>query len=202
MKMIVGLGNPGPKYERTRHNVGFLAIDEMVSRWRAQGPTSREQGAVFQAEVGGEKVLLVKPMTYMNLSGRCVGPLFHFHKLNPTDLIVIHDELDLPPSSIRLKTGGGTGGHNGLKSIDEALGSGKNGYHRIRLGIGHPTALQLPIAPVDWVLQSFSASESRGLEEMLGFAVDAAELLVADKATQAMNSFNKKTPNAAAIKKG
>src|SRR4051794_16113943 len=138
MKIVVGLGNPGPKYETTRHNVGFLAVDRLIDEWKATGPASKHQGEVYQADVRGEKVLLVKPETFMNLSGRCVAPLMVFFKCKPSDLIVIHDDLDLIPFALRIKTGGGTGGHNGLKSLDESLGAGQNGYHRIRIGIGHP----------------------------------------------------------------
>jgi PTH1 family peptidyl-tRNA hydrolase len=194
MKIIAGLGNPGPKYETTRHNAGFLAVDRLVDRWRATGPMVKNQGEVFETSVGGEKVLLIKPLTYMNLSGRAVAPLFNFYKCTPADLIVIHDELDLDPMVFRLKTGGSAGGHNGLKSIDESLGSGQNGYHRVRIGIGHPSKLQLRIATVDWVLQHYSQNELNQLDPVLDDVADAVELIVKGQITQAMNKFNRREP--------
>src|SRR5947209_2000372 len=123
MKLVVGLGNPGPRYETTRHNVGFLALDRLVEAWSAQGPKIQNSSEVFTAKVGGEPVLLVKPQTFMNNSGKGVAPLATFYKCAPTDVIVIHDEVDLKPLQIRIKSGGGSGGHNGLKSMDQFLGS-------------------------------------------------------------------------------
>src|SRR4051812_44310751 len=113
MKIIAGLGNPGPKYETTRHNAGFLAIDRLVDDWKATGPSYNYQGQIWQASVGGEKVILVKPETYMNSSGECIGPLMKFYKCEPTDLVVIYDDLDLKPLQLRMKIGGSAGGHNG-----------------------------------------------------------------------------------------
>ncbi len=194
MKLVVGLGNPGPKYETTRHNVGFLALDRLVDAWKATGPNKKNEAEIFQADVAGEKVVLVKPQTFMNLSGKSVGPLFGFYKLKPEDLIVIHDELDLKPLSLRLKTGGGAGGHNGIKSLDEHLGSANNGYHRIRIGVGHPTALNLPIKPVDWVLQQFSDGELAQLDKVLEDVVRAAERIVSGDMRGAMNEFNRREP--------
>lgn len=190
MKIIAGLGNPGPKYETTRHNAGFLAIDYLVDAWRASGPQDVHEGETWQASVGGEKVLLVKPLTYMNLSGQCVAPLFKFYKLKPEDLIVIHDELDLKPNVLRLKTGGGTGGHNGLKSMDASLGSGLTNYHRIRMGIGRPLPGN-PIKPVDYVLQQYTDEELRGLNELLPRLATAAERMVRGDVLKAMTEFNR-----------
>ncbi|MBL7716405.1 MAG: aminoacyl-tRNA hydrolase [Bdellovibrionales bacterium] len=191
MKLIVGLGNPGQKYETTRHNVGFLIIDQLVDEWKATGPTTKNQAEVWSATIAGEKALLIKPQTFMNLSGRSVGPFFQFHKCEPGDLIVIYDELDLKPSSYRLKTGGGTGGHNGLKSIDEALGSANNGYHRIRMGIGHPRALNLKMEPADYVLGRFSDDELAGVAQNALDVRKAIELIVAGDMKQAMNLYNR-----------
>src|SRR5687768_5190701 len=123
MKLVVALGNPGPKYETTRHNAGWLALDYLIDEWKATGPVSQNEGEVWQASVGGEKVLCVKPQTYMNVSGKCVAPIFKFYKLQPEDLVVLHDEVDLKSMQLRLKTGGGTGGHNGIKSLDAHLGA-------------------------------------------------------------------------------
>src|SRR3989338_9628850 len=122
MKIVAGLGNPGPRYETTRHNVGFLAADRLIDRWNAKGPAAKHEAEIFEAGVGGEKVLIVKPQTFMNLSGRSLAPLVRFYKCDPTDLLVIYDDLDLEPLALRLRTGGGTGGHNGLRSIHEHLG--------------------------------------------------------------------------------
>ena len=192
MKLVVGLGNPGPKYETTRHNVGFLAIDRLVERWKATGPTSKNKAEIYQATVGGEQVLLIKPQTFMNLSGQSVAPIFSFYKCAADDVIVLHDDLDLKPISMRLKTGGGAGGHNGLKSMDECLGAANNGYHRVRLGIGHPTALSLRIAPVDYVLQNFTDSELIGLDPLLNQVGQAIELIIGGQMKKAMNEFNRK----------
>ncbi|MCM2278063.1 MAG: aminoacyl-tRNA hydrolase [Oligoflexia bacterium] len=189
MKIIAGLGNPGPKYETTRHNAGFLAIDRLVDDWKAKGPARREEAEVYEASVAGEKVLLLKPLTYMNNSGRSIGPLFKFFKLMPEDLIVIHDDLDLKPLTMRLKTGGGTGGHNGLKSIDAHLGSGQTGYHRIRLGIGKPGPGAL-ISTVDYVLQQFSDNELGELDPLLDDVSRAAEMILRGEIRAAMNRFN------------
>lgn len=191
MKLVVGLGNPGPKYETTRHNAGFLAVDRLVDRWKARGPQARGEAEVWEATFAGEKVLLVKPQTYMNLSGRAVAPLFTFFKCEPTDLVVIHDEVDLPPLALRLKTGGGTGGHNGLKSVDASLGNGKNGYHRVRIGVGKP-APGIPMDTADWVLGQFTDAELKALDERLDQAGDAIEMLLRGEASKAMNRYNQK----------
>lgn len=190
MKIIAGLGNPGPKYETTRHNAGFLAIDFLIDEWKATGPIDVQDGETWQATVGGEKVLLVKPLTYMNNSGRCIAPLFKFYKLKPEELIVLHDDLDLKVNALRLKTGGGTGGHNGLKSIDACLGAGLTAYHRIRLGIGRP-APGNPIQVVDFVLQPYTDQELSGLNELLPKVAQAAQKMVRGDVTGAMNEFNR-----------
>lgn len=191
MKIIVGLGNPGPRYETTPHNVGFLAVDRLVDRWKAQGPAFKNEGEIYQASYGGEKITLIKPQTFMNLSGRCVGPLMSFFKCQPTDLIVIHDELDLKPFALRIKTGGGTGGHNGLKSIDEHLGAGKTGYHRVRMGIGHPRMFNSPMSPSDYVLRQYSQSDLDQLDPFLDTVAEAIELIVKGDVRRAMTDFNR-----------
>lgn len=192
MKLVVGLGNPGPKYETTRHNAGFLAIDRLVDEWKARSVGAKVEAEMWQAEVQGEKTLLMKPLTFMNLSGRAVAPVYGFHKCAPGDLIVIHDELDLKPLTLRLKTGGGPGGHNGLKSIDQSLGAGQTGYHRVRIGVGHPRMFQSPMDPADWVLGRFTDQELNQLDPLLDQVEKAAAMIIAGKASAAMNEFNKK----------
>jgi PTH1 family peptidyl-tRNA hydrolase len=190
MKLIAGLGNPGPKYETTRHNAGFLAIDYLVDEWRATGPNDVGEGESWQATVGGEKVLLVKPLTYMNNSGRCIAPLFKFYKLKPDDLIVIHDELDIKSNQMRIKTGGGTGGHNGLKSIDASLGAGLLNYHRVRVGIGRPLPGN-PVAVVDYVLQQYTDTEIEGLNQLFPRLAKAIDRMISGDVKGAMTEYNR-----------
>jgi len=135
MLILAGLGNPGPKYETTRHNIGFMIVDEIADIFRFSPWRKRFQGETADGTIAGEKVMLLKPMIFMNESGRSVGEALRFFKLEPKDLIVFHDELDLAPGRMRVKQGGGHGGHNGLRSIDRHVGKD---YHRVRLGIGHP----------------------------------------------------------------
>jgi PTH1 family peptidyl-tRNA hydrolase len=193
MKIIAGLGNPGPQYETTRHNVGFLAVDRLVDRWKASGPSSKSQGDIYQTTVEGEKVLLVKPKTFMNLSGKSIAPLFSFYQCAPSDLIVIHDELDLEPMTMRLKTGGGTGGHNGLRSIDEHLGKEMNAYHRVRVGIGHPSRTEhlARMSPADYVLQQFNDIELKELDGFLDDVAGAVEEILQGKIQTAMNKYHR-----------
>jgi PTH1 family peptidyl-tRNA hydrolase len=193
-KIVVGLGNPGPKYETTRHNVGWLALDRLVDRWRAQGPQTKFNAEVFTADVKGERVTLMKPQTFMNNSGQSVGPMFQFLKCKPDDLIVLYDELDLHRASFRLKTGGGAGGHNGIKSIDQHIGAANNAYHRVRIGIGHPRTLNLKIQPVDYVLGQFADEELGPLDALFERIADAVELLVAGDTRKAMNVYNTREP--------
>lgn len=135
MFLVVGLGNPGEKYARNRHNIGFMAADEIVRRHSFSSYRAKFQGEVSEGKIGTDKVLVLKPMTFMNESGRCVNELVTFYKIDPQDIIVLHDELDLAPGKLRLKRGGGHAGHNGLRSIHAHVGEG---YARVRLGIGHP----------------------------------------------------------------
>jgi PTH1 family peptidyl-tRNA hydrolase len=191
MKLIVGLGNPGVQYETTRHNAGFLAVDRLADVFQARGPVKESHGEVYQALIAGEKCLLIKPQTFMNVSGKCVGPIYKFYKCEPSDLIVIHDEIDLPALSLRVKTGGGSGGHNGLKSIDAHIGATQNAYHRIRLGVGRPP-LGSHLSPADWVLEQFADHELQSLDPVLDDVVKVTQLLLEGNVTKAMNEFNKK----------
>lgn len=135
MLLLVGLGNPGPKYEKNRHNIGFMAVDEIVRRHSFGAWRARFQALTAEGSIGGQKVLAIKPVTYMNESGRAVGEALRFYKLEPSDAIVIYDELDLKPGKIRVRQGGGLAGHNGLRSINAHVG---NDFRRVRVGIGHP----------------------------------------------------------------
>ncbi len=173
MKLVVGLGNPGPKYERTRHNIGFLAIDAIARHWNLRSPREKFNGEIAEGEIGGERVVALKPMTFMNNSGESVAPAARFYKIEPADVIVIHDELDLAPGKVRIKRGGGAAGHNGLRSIDAHLGQD---YWRMRLGIGHPGRKDLVL---HYVLQNFLAEETIWLDKLLPAQAEALPLLLA-----------------------
>lgn len=163
MKLLVGLGNPGTKYARNRHNVGFMAV-ERIAEAHAFGPWKKKfQGYAADGEIAGEKVLLLKPDTYMNESGRAVGEAARFLKIAPADVVALHDELDLAPGKLKVKLGGGNAGHNGLRSITAHIG---NDYWRVRIGIGHPGAKELVHA---WVLNDFAKSDA----DWLGALLDA-----------------------------
>ena len=136
MLLIVGLGNPGSRYAGNRHNIGFMAVDEIAREHRFSPWSKKFSAEICEGQIGTAKVLLLKPQTFMNESGRSVGEAARFYKLEPAQIVVIHDELDLSPGKLRVKTGGGHGGHNGLKSIDAHLGT--KDYRRVRMGIGHP----------------------------------------------------------------
>ncbi|MEK6704313.1 MAG: aminoacyl-tRNA hydrolase [Bdellovibrionota bacterium] len=192
MKIIAGLGNPGPKYETTRHNVGFLALDRIAELWRAEGPKKSDSGELYEAAINGNKVLLIKPQTFMNLSGKSIAPIFKFYKCEPEDLIVIHDDLDLNPLLIRIKTGGGTAGHRGLQSINDHLGNYFTGYHRIRIGIGRP-APGSQMQPADFVLEPFSDEELKTLDPVLDNVATAARMIINGEASSAMSIFNVKS---------
>ncbi len=152
--LVVGLGNPGAAYARTRHNVGFMAVSELAgdaATWK-----SEKNAKTAAVNIDGRRVIFAMPQTYMNLSGGAVGPLMAYYKIPLENLIVIHDDLDLTLGALREKVGGGSAGHNGIKSIDAAVG---NNYRRIRIGIGHPRDLGMPISPADWVLGRFNDTE-------------------------------------------
>jgi PTH1 family peptidyl-tRNA hydrolase len=173
MRLVVGLGNPGARYARNRHNIGFMGIDAIARRHRAAGFRNRFKGELAEASIGGERVLLLKPQTFMNASGESVGDAARFFKLLLSDIIVIHDEIDLRPGKMRVKRGGGNAGHNGLRSIDALLAPD---YWRVRIGVGHPGVKEL-VQP--YVLQNFSGEELTGwVEPLLGAAAEAVPLLV------------------------
>jgi PTH1 family peptidyl-tRNA hydrolase len=171
MRLLVGLGNPGPRYAGNRHNIGFMIVDA-IARRHGLGPWRRRfHGAVAEGQLGGERVLLLKPETYMNESGRAVAEAMKFYKLEPGDVVVFHDEIDLRPGKVRAKTGGGTAGHNGLRSIAAHIG---NGFRRVRIGVGHPGVREL----VEYyVLQDFPKAERDFVETLCETIGDNAELL-------------------------
>jgi PTH1 family peptidyl-tRNA hydrolase len=173
MKLLVGLGNPGPEYEANRHNVGFLALDRIAGRW-SFGPWKRRLGGMTaEGDVVGHRIVALKPLTYMNESGRSVGEASRFLKIAPSDVYVLHDELDLPPNRIRTKTGGGHGGHNGLRSIDAHLGT--KDYRRLRIGIGHPGDKALVHS---YVLNDFAKAETGWVEALCDALANNTALLV------------------------
>jgi len=171
MLLIAGLGNPGPQYARNRHNVGFMAVDEIARRHSFSGFSKKFRGEIAEGTLGDQKVLLLRPMTFMNLSGDSVGEALRFYKLSPADLIVLHDELDIAPGKLKLKTGGGNGGHNGLKSIDAHCGKD---YKRLRIGIGHPGHKDR-VSP--YVLGDFAKSDAEWLEPLLDAIAAHADLM-------------------------
>jgi PTH1 family peptidyl-tRNA hydrolase len=173
MKLIVGLGNPGSKYARNRHNVGFVAVERIAERYGFGAWRKKFFSLAADGEIGGHKVLLLKPETYMNDSGRAVAEAMRFHKLSEADVLVIHDEIDLAPAKLKIKTGGGNAGHNGLRSITSHIG---NEYGRVRIGVGHPGGKELVHG---WVLRDFSKADGEWLEPLLDAITDAAGRLAA-----------------------
>ncbi len=183
MKIIAGLGNPGTQYAGNRHNIGFMAVDAL-QRLPSFAPWSKKfKAEISEGEIAGEKVLLMKPQTYMNLSGESVGEAMRFFKLTPGDIIAIHDELDLPAGRVRIKTGGGHGGHNGLKSLDAHCGKD---YRRLRLGIGHPGDKERVHGHV---LGDFAKADRVWLEPLLDAIADNAAMLVKAEDSQLMNKL-------------
>jgi peptidyl-tRNA hydrolase, PTH1 family len=172
VKILVGLGNPGARYAGNRHNIGFMALDEIARRHAAAPWRARFQGEAAEAVIGMGKALLLKPQTYMNESGRAVGEAMRFYKLTPADVVVLHDELDLAPAKLRVKTGGGNAGHNGLHSITAMIG---NDYRRVRMGIGHPGDKALVHA---YVLNDFAKAEEPWVEDLNRACAEKAALLV------------------------
>ncbi len=171
MIIFAGLGNPGSKYARNRHNIGFMAVDEIARRHGFSPWRRRFQGEVSEGRLGSEKVLLLKPQTYMNESGRSVGEAARFYKIPPEDIYVFHDELDLAAGKLRCKLGGGVAGHNGLRSIASQLGKD---YQRVRMGIGHPGSKERVLSHV---LKDFSKDDQDWLERMLDGVAESATFL-------------------------
>jgi PTH1 family peptidyl-tRNA hydrolase len=183
MHLIVGLGNPGDKYSRNRHNIGFLAVEEIARRNGFPPFREKFKGLVSEGSLAGERVLILKPQTFMNASGESVEAAAQFYKLTPADITVIYDELDLVPGKARIKRGGGNGGHNGLRSIDPRIGTD---YRRVRLGIGHPGHKD---RVMPWVLGDFDKADLTWLEPLLGTLADNAGLLVTGDDNTLMNKL-------------
>lgn len=185
-KLIVGLGNPGSKYEQTRHNAGFWLLDELARRYRLNFTTdSRSQGLVARLDWEGGTVHLLKPMQYMNLSGGAVSAVANFYKISAPQIVVAHDELDFAPGLVKLKRGGGHGGHNGLRDIIAKLGSAE--FARIRLGIGHPGHKD---AVVGYVLERPSQQDAKLLSEAVGRVADHVPQLLAGRLDAVMNALH------------
>jgi len=184
--IVVGLGNPGERYAATRHNVGAMVLDHLVSaagdRWKSQRKTRCD---VAETRWAGRQVILARPHSYMNESGGPVSALAGFYGVPAEGIVVLHDELDLPFGALRIKAGGGDNGHNGLKSIRRSIGSGDT--VRVRIGVGRPPGRQ---DPADFVLRPFSSTERTELPELIGRAADATECAVAEGVTVAQNRFN------------
>jgi len=186
MKCIVGLGNPGRKYKKTRHNIGFMVIDELYRRHALTGEQKKFNCEYTISHIAGEKVLLVKPLTFMNLSGEGVRPLLDYYNVAAEETIVAYDDLDLPAGNIRLRLKGGHGGHNGIRSLIEHLGTKE--FKRLRIGIGRPTD-RTPI--VNYVLQKFSKDEHEAITTAIMNSADACEAWLQEDFSQVMNQFNK-----------
>ncbi len=185
MQLIVGLGNPGSQYERTRHNIGFVLLDMLAAELGVNFGSSKWQAMTAKGSMAGQQVMLVKPQTFMNLSGEAVAPIVSYFNVEISDIIVVHDELDLTCGQLKLATNRGPGGHNGLKSINKLLGS--RGYNRLRFGIGRPMG-QMPIER--HVLSRFSAEEEQLVASSLELALDALYLMVAEGMAKAMQKIH------------
>ncbi|WP_295850211.1 aminoacyl-tRNA hydrolase [uncultured Xylophilus sp.] len=187
IKLFVGLGNPGPEYEATRHNAGFWWIDALAREWKVQlVPEKGYWGLLARTTVGGQPVWLLEPLTFMNASGKSVAALARFFKIAPEEILVVHDELDVPPGQVKLKKGGGHAGHNGLRDIHAQLGSPD--YWRLRLGVGHPG---IRSEVVHWVLKKPSPDDRIGIEQAIDRSLKAVPAFLAgdmDKATMLVHT--------------
>jgi peptidyl-tRNA hydrolase, PTH1 family len=183
--LLIGLGNPGREYRDNRHNFGFMLIDQLTIRLSARGMKLQSKAIVTNATYEGRKLLLAKPQTYMNLSGQSIQGLAHFYKLPLEQLLVAHDDLDLPFGTLRVRPGGGPGGQKGVASAIEQLGT--QDFARLRMGIGRPPGR---MDPADYVLHDFSREEMKSLLDVLGRAADAALCFVTDGLEKTMNKFN------------
>lgn len=184
MRLFVGLGNPGTKYQGNRHNIGFMVVDDIARRHGFAPWRRRFQGETSEGTLDGERVILLKPSTYMNESGRAVSEAANFFKLGVGDIVVFHDEIELPPAKVRVKVGGGIAGHNGLRSISAHVG---NDYRRVRLGVGHPGVKELVHIHV---LNDFAKAERPWVEALCDAVTDNAALLVTSKDSSFQNKVH------------
>lgn len=185
MKLIIGLGNPGKQYEHTRHNIGFDVIDALASKWNAPAMQSKFNGAYTTVHRPEGKVILLKPLTYMNLSGECVRPLMDYFDIDVEDIVVIYDDLDLETGKLRLRQKGSAGGHNGIKSLIQHLGTQE--FNRIRVGVSRPPA---GMAVADYVLSKFSKDDASIVQQAIEKSCDAVEASLSKKFLDVMNTFN------------
>jgi PTH1 family peptidyl-tRNA hydrolase len=185
--LIVGLGNPGAEYKGNRHNVGQMVLDELAGRMGASFKTHKARAQVLEGRlgIGGPRVVLAKPMSYMNVSGGPVSALANFYGIAPDHIVAVHDEIDIPFNTVKLKTGGGEGGHNGLRDISRALAT--KDYLRVRVGVGRPPGR---MDTADYVLRDFAAAERKELPFLLDEAADAVDMLVRDGLTAAQQKFH------------
>ena len=190
MKLFVGLGNPGAKYAANRHNIGFMALDRIAADHGFAPWRKAFQGMAAEGRLGDERVVLLKPGTFMNLSGQSVGEAMRFFKLTPQDIVVFHDELDLAPGTAKIKQGGSSGGHNGLKDITAALGT--QDYWRIRIGIGHPRELNLQQSVADFVLHRPRKEEQSLIEQSIEKSLTVIPLLCEGLFEKAMMALHTK----------
>ncbi|MEQ9241883.1 aminoacyl-tRNA hydrolase [Roseovarius indicus] len=194
MQIFAGLGNPGPKYAGNRHNIGFMALDRIAEEHGFSPWKARFQGEVAEGRLGSEKVILLKPSTFMNLSGQSVGEAMRFYKLEPEDVTVFHDELDLAPGKLKVKTGGGHAGHNGLRSMHAHIGEN---YRRVRLGIGHPGRKDLVS---HYVLHDFAKADQDWLDDLMRGIADGAPELAAGRNDKFLNAVALRTAPARSSK--
>ena len=185
MKIIAGLGNPGAKYAQTKHNVGFMLVESLAVRLNAPAWKEDFFSAITEVRTGGEKVFLVKPLTYMNNSGEALGPMLSYYKMDADDLVVVHDDMDIPVGTVRIRKKGGSGGHNGIKSILTHVGS--EDFARVRIGIGRPPA---GWTVINHVLAPFSAEDAPKIRGAIDYLLPAVECIVTDGVDFAMNKYN------------
>lgn len=185
MKCIVGLGNPGMKYRKTKHNIGFMVIDELASHFNTKLSKTKFNAKFAVESIAGEKVILIQPQTYMNLSGEAIRPLLDYYNADPDALLVIYDDLDLPAGKVRLRQKGGHGGHNGIRSTIDHLGTKE--FKRLRIGVGRPT---VPMPIVDYVLKPFAKEQKEDVAASIERAAKACETWLDKPFAEVMNDFN------------
>lgn len=187
MYLITGLGNPTKEYDKTRHNAGFCVIDVLADKYRIDVSEKKHRGLCGRGVIAGQKVILVKPQTYMNLSGECLREVADYYKIDPEDIIVIYDDISLEPGQLRIRLKGSAGGHNGIKNIIAQLGTQE--FPRVKVGVGaKPPRMDL----ADYVLGHFSAEDQKIMDEAFKDAADAAAMMITDGAERAMNHYNTK----------